>query len=356
MKSPLTLKTLVVAFVWQLVSIPSSFSQATYKLKAHITGLNSSSIIIRYARQGVLFNDTVSVHQSQFSHAIAQTDGAIATLVLSPSIQFPFWLESSLVSITGTLGSSPNLTCTGTPENDLFDVYRQTIERPYSFKKQGKQGDEQDRIVLQENKATRQFIEQHPSSLTAAYLLYWQAVYDTTIFDQLDQLLAKLVPSVKNSFWAQKTITRMYNFRNRPRVGKKLPAFNLPDAAGKQVTLNSFKGKYVLIDFWGTWCVPCLQGIPELKALYAKYGNRLTVLSIAWERAGDRDKWVKAIDKYGMIWPQVAEFTSEKASVIELYNVKEYPTLLLADPDGILLAKIKYGEPLEDKVQQLLAK
>ncbi|MBD2704450.1 DUF4369 domain-containing protein [Spirosoma sp. BT702] len=200
MKITLHLRTALIAFVWLLVALSPLFSQVTHKIKAHITGLSSRSVIIQYSREGMFFYDTVKVHQSQFMHPIGETDGSIATLVLTTATQFSFWLESPLTSITGTLGSTPNLRCTGTPENDLLEVYRQQIERPYSLKKQGKSSAEADPIVLQEYKATRQFIEQHPATLTAAYLLYWQAVYDTTIYDQLEGLYAKLSPSVKASY------------------------------------------------------------------------------------------------------------------------------------------------------------
>ena len=82
-------------------------------------------------------------------------------------------------------------------------------------------------------------------------LLNWR-LNNVTNFDQLERLLAHLSPSVKASYWAQKTIAKIHNVQNRPRVGKKLPAFSLLDATGKTITLTSFAGKYVLLDFWGT--------------------------------------------------------------------------------------------------------
>ena len=355
MKTPLTLKTLLLALLGQLVASHPSCSQPTYLLKARLTGLNSSSVVIQYSRQGMLIKDTVRVHRSQLTHSMAMTDGAIATLVLSPSTQLPFWLDSPIISITGTSGSVPYLTCTGTPENDLLELYRRTIERPYNLRKQGKSSAEVDAIVLQKDKATRQFIAQHPTTLAAAYLLYWQAVHDTTIFDQLEFLLAKLSPPVKASYWAQKTLTRINNVQNRPRIGKSLPAFSLPDASGKTVSLTSFPGKYVLLDFWGTWCVPCIQGIPELKSVHEKYKSRLAIISIALERPTDRQKWLKAIDKYGLSWTQTAEFRSAQEGINELYNIKEYPTYLLADPNGVLVAKLAYGE-VESQLDQFLSK
>lgn len=356
MKQTLIVRLLLSVFVSLIISSNCSFGQSLFKIKAHVAGLGDRPIRIQYSRKGILLADTIEAYQGQFKHSMDSTDGNVATLVISPSAQLTFWLEPGVVSISGSLNSVNELKCTGTPENDVLELYRNAIEKPFSVRKRGKSTAEADPIGLQEQRAARQFIKQHPSSLTAAYLLYWQTTYDTTIFDQLDQLLKELSPSVKTSYWAQKATTRIYNFRNRPRVGKKLPSFSQPDATGKLLSLDSFKGKYILIDFWGTWCVPCIQTIPELKVVHTKYKDRLAVISIALERPTDRDKWLRAIDKYGMTWPQTAQFSDPKEGVNGLYNVIEYPTLLLADPDGVLLARIKYGEPIDEKIQQFLNK
>ena len=187
-------------------------------------------------------------------------------------------------------------------------------------------------------------------------MLYWQAIYDTTIFDQLEKLLANLNPTFRNSYWAQKAVTRIYNVRHRPQVGQKLPTFSIPSSTGKLLSSNSFKGKYILLDFWGTWCVPCIEGIPELKALNAKFKDRLIIVSIALERPSDRDKWLRMIAKYGMTWPQGIDLAGGKEGVNGLYNIWEYPTMLLADSQGTYLTKIKHGQPLEETVRQFIDK
>ena len=356
MRKMLTGKFLFSVVAWQIIASLGAFSQVSYQIKANITGLGDRSVVIRYTRQGLFMTDTVKAAKDQFSHSMIMTDGGIATLQLSPLIQLTFWLEPPLISITGSLKPPVVLRCTGTPENNLLELYRRTIERPYAVRKQGKSYAEADPITLREHQATREFIKQHPTTSTAAYMLYWQAVYDTTIFKQLEQLLAGLSPSIKNNYWAQKAVTRIYNVQNRPKVGRKLPAFSIPSSTGQLVSLDAFKGKYILIDFWGTWCVPCIQGIPELKDIHSKYGDRLAIISIALEQPTDRDKWLKAIKKYKMIWTQTAEFTSAKDGINELYNIREYPTFLLADPEGILLAKLKYGESMDKQIHNLLKK
>jgi thiol-disulfide isomerase/thioredoxin len=116
------------------------------------------------------------------------------------------------------------------------------------------------------------------------------------------------------------------------------------------------RGKYILLDFWGPWCKPCIQGIPELKALHEKYKNRLTIISIAIEDPENRDKWLRMTSHYDMSWLQVIDTGGWKDGVDALYDIIEYPTMLLADPQGIYIKKLKSGEQLEAVVGQFLNK
>jgi thiol-disulfide isomerase/thioredoxin len=333
-----------------------SFCQPLYSVKGVIKGLGNRPVTVSYWQNNSYKTDTIQVQQGRFSLAMRSSDGNLATLAISPSTKLTFWLEKPVVLITGSVESTPVLKCTGTTENNLMETYRQTIERPFSILKQGKSSTESDSLILEEYRQTRQFIKQHPASLTAAYLLYWQTIYDTTIFNELEAIWADLAPAIRNSYWARKATNRIYNVRNKPRIGKKLPNFILDTSTGGRLSLDSLKGKYILLDFWGTWCKPCIQGIPELKALHEKYKNRLTIISIAIEDPENRDKWLRMTSHYDMSWLQVIDTGGWKDGVDALYDIIEYPTMLLADPQGIYIKKLKSGEQLEAVVGQFLNK
>lgn len=125
---------------------------------------------------------------------------------------------------------------------------------------------------------------------------------------------------------------------------KPAPSFSLPDPEGKQVTLADFRGKWVILDFWGSWCGWCIKGIPELKEAYAKYKDRLEVIGI--DCRDDREDWLEAIKKYDLPWVHVYNDTDGNDTpdrVDKAYGVQGFPTKIIINPEGYV-KKIVVGE------------
>ncbi len=120
------------------------------------------------------------------------------------------------------------------------------------------------------------------------------------------------------------------------------PDFTLNDATGTPLTLSSLQGKYVVLDFWGSWCVWCIKGFPEMKEAYAKYKDKVEFIGIACNDTEGR--WQSALQKYELPWPQVLNGTDP--DVTKLYNVTAFPTKVVIDPQGNI-AKAVEGESSE---------
>ncbi len=129
------------------------------------------------------------------------------------------------------------------------------------------------------------------------------------------------------------------------------PFYDKEVANNAEISLEKYKGKYVFLDFWGTWCKPCIDEIPNLKKAYKELdSDKIAFIGIAYTGAEYLKEFIKEND---MPWPQLA-YTSEAEGVLKLYNIKGYPTTLLIDPQGKIIAKNIRGGNLAEQLQKLM--
>jgi len=138
----------------------------------------------------------------------------------------------------------------------------------------------------------------------------------------------------------------------RVQLGNKAPDFILPNQNGKQIEFSSFKRKYVLLDFWASWCVPCRAESPFLVKAFHDYKNKnFTIISVSMDEAKDKQKWLDAIKKDNMQWTQLSSLKGyEENGVRQLYSVQGIPDNFLIDPSGKIIARGLRGEELEKKL------
>ncbi|MES2809852.1 MAG: TlpA disulfide reductase family protein, partial [Bacteroidota bacterium] len=140
-------------------------------------------------------------------------------------------------------------------------------------------------------------------------------------------------------------------------IGALAPDFTQPDADGKLIKLSSFKGKYVLIDFWASWCGPCRAENPNVVKAYQKYKSKnFTILGVSLDRPNDKEGWLNAVKKDGLEWTQVSDLKYWSNAAAALYYVQSIPANFLLDPNGKIIAKNLRGTDLDDKLAEVLAK
>ena len=185
------------------------------------------------------------------------------------------------------------------------------------------------------------YIRQHPDEDVSVYLL-------GNTGERLDEALALIGDKAKNGAlsgfyeymdtWVKEAKARE-EAQARIKEGAEAPDFTLNDLNGQPLSLSSLRGKYVVLDFWGSWCGWCIKGIPDMKKYYEKYKGKLEILGI--DCRDTEEKWKAAVEKHELPWLHVRNAGAPDVSV--LYAIQGYPTKIVIDPEG-KIAKIVVGE------------
>ena len=136
-------------------------------------------------------------------------------------------------------------------------------------------------------------------------------------------------------------------------IGESAPAISLPAPNGKIITLASLKGKLVLIDFWATWCAPCMEEQPELKALYDNHINQVKagkfeIFGVSLDK--NKENWEKTIKRFKITWPQASDLLFWKSPIAKDYAIEGLPFNVLVNEEGNIVALDLHGKALEDFV------
>ena len=171
-------------------------------------------------------------------------------------------------------------------------------------------------------------------------------------FEFMDSMAVVFEKNVPESKYVGLLSNKLEALRNLA-VGQPAPDISLPTPEGQTVTLSSLKGKYVLVDFWASWCGPCRQENPNVVRMYQKYKDKgFEIYGVSLDES--KEKWVTAIAKDKLTWPHVSDLKGWNSSAALKYNIQAIPQTLLLDKEGKIIAKNLRGKPLEDKIASLL--
>jgi thiol-disulfide isomerase/thioredoxin len=321
-------------------------------LTGTITGIGAKPLVFLYTQQGKRQRDTVRAVNDRFTYVAKPSDDGQIALFISAPRYTQFWYEPGKLNVTGAAAQPSQLTIVGTPENDVTNRFKHDIEWRFDQARKA-QPTAIDQLNEQEQLATRQFIKSHPGSRTAAEALYWQTFANEKPLAEYAQLLKQLTPAVQQSVQGQKAAKRLLALQNQPTVGRPVPDFSVADTAGATHSLAAYRGKYVLLDFWGHWCVPCLQAMPKVKAVHTQYADKLAIIGIAMEDAKDAAQWKQAIRKHAIPGLQLSELQQATGPVISGYNVIAFPTYMLLDRQGMLLVRTNTFDDITKKLATL---
>ncbi|MDQ1090142.1 TlpA disulfide reductase family protein [Siphonobacter sp. SORGH_AS_1065] len=197
------------------------------------------------------------------------------------------------------------------------------------------------------------YVRSHPDQFMALM------AFNSTLPPEFDARKAeedflKLSAAVRNSDLGKDVAEKIQKVK-KTQEGSLAPDFTLNDVAGKPVKLSDYKGQYVLLDFWASWCAPCRRENPNLIKAYHQFKDKgFTILGVSLDKPEGKEKWLKAIKDDGLTWTQVSDLKGWDSPAAQLYEVEAIPMNFLIDKEGKIIAKYLRGEALNTKLAELL--
>ncbi|HEY0271810.1 MAG TPA: redoxin domain-containing protein, partial [Chitinophaga sp.] len=269
---------------------------------------------------------------------------------------FLFYLEPGTINITYE-PATKQFHVAGTALNNDLETYNRLfyhfLDTLHSDRKSDPNYQFSPLVLEKKVAVVARFVKAHPNSPVSLDALneYAMGAKDAAT---TQQLLAKLSPALQQSEKGKELQDRIRGMSTLT-IGSQAPDFSIPDMAGQNVSMASFKGKYVLVDFWATWCAPCVAEIPyQVKAYDAYKDKNFDIISISLDRPDSKDLWIKRVKEFNMRWTQVSELKWWNGTSALLYHINSVPANFLLDPSGKIIAMNLRGEGLQQKLAEVL--
>ncbi|WP_080905808.1 TlpA disulfide reductase family protein [Parabacteroides sp. Marseille-P3160] len=322
----------IIGFFCCLLLLGACQQQKGYVINGTAKNVKEGKIYLQVFRNKMYFDvDTADIVNGKFTFK-GKVEQPVLYGLIAGEMKYPvpFFLENKKIDLT-LEEDGKTVTIPDSPLNDLFFLNAQEVFLP-EF-------------------SIDQLVTEHPESPASAYYLYRYFTYQLPL-DSLKIVRDKLAPSLATYPYVMELDSIIARLE-KVEIGQTAPDFSLPDASGTEVSLDSFRGKYVLLDFWASWCPPCRRENPNIVKAFQTYKNKnFTIIGISLDK--EKGSWLKAIADDQLAWTHVSDLKFWDSEVPALYGVRGIPANILLDPDGVILAKNLYGEDLQKKLAELL--
>lgn len=351
------------------ISIISKASDTTFTINGKFDKVKSGKVYLTIFGNPQI-KDSAIIKNGRFKFKGVSKDPATAVLTLESkqNDNYVFYLEPKTITIYGVGDSLKLLTIKGSPINDDNKILKQRMEYVTKWEESagklyGEASKEKNKtvtdsldavfenILKEKRNVVAAFVKDYPKSMRSAMAITENFAYYAEA-DEVEPLYNLLDNDLKKSNKGL-AIKKMIDVYKTVAIGVVPPDFAQTTPDGKTMSLSSLKGKYVLVDFWASWCGPCRRENPNIVQRYNEFKDKnFEIFGVSYDTK--KDRWEKAIKDDGLVWHQVSDLQGWKNATSALYGIKAIPANLLLDKDGKIIAKNLFGKKLAEKLSQVL--
>lgn len=323
-----------------------------YVIYGTMKGLPDATPIYFYDEQTGGLNEQGRVIKEKFKFTGKVQEPELKQVYFGTSYQpLQLFVDNSAIKIEGEVTNIVKSVISGSPTHKLFgDLVNQINPLQQILTNEGEVYDTATRSQLKS--VLTDFIQKNNTSYVAPVAL---VILNNTASDNealIENLYTSLPANLRYTPYGNYIGQRIQDAKKIP-LGTVLPDFSQEDSTGKPVSLSSFRGKYLLVDFWASWCRPCRQENPNVVAAYNKFNSKnFTILGVSFDQT--KPAWINAIAMDGLTWNHVSDLKGWGNAVGQQFGIQSIPQNLLIGPDGKVIGKNLRGKDLVRKLNALL--